>query len=104
MKALERHKLHERLNARFTEVNGMEVVSHYGDPLAEHGALCARAGVIDLSCRGRLFLAGAERQRFLHGQVTNNVKDLRPGEGCYGALVTAKGKMQDDLKRYLPSD
>src|SRR6266849_1236597 len=100
MKALERHELHERLDARFAEVNGMEVVSHYGDPLAEHGALCARAGVMDLSCRGRLLLAGADRQRFLNGQVTNNVKDLRPGEGCYAALVTSKGKMESDLNIY----
>ena len=104
MKALEWHEFHERLKARFTEVNGMEVVSDYGDPLAEYEALCARAGVMDLSCRGRLFLGGADRQRFLNGQVTNSVKDLRPGEGCYAALVTAKGKMQSDLNVYCLPD
>src|SRR5688572_13527142 len=63
------------------------------------------AGVIDLSARSRVCVAGADRQRFLNGQVTNNVKDLKTGQGCYAALVTAKGKMQSDLFIYsLPDE
>jgi aminomethyltransferase len=42
--------------------------------------------------------------RFLHGQVTNDVKKLRAGEGCYAALVTAKGKMESDLNIFCLSD
>jgi folate-binding protein YgfZ len=89
--------LHEGLNARFAEVNGSEVVNDYGDWLAEHAALRGAAGALDLSFRGRICLTGADRVRLLNGQVTNNVKDLRPGEGCYAALVTAKGRLQSDL-------
>jgi folate-binding protein YgfZ len=29
--------------------------------------------------------------------VTNDVKKLRPDEGCYAAITTAKGKMESDL-------
>jgi folate-binding protein YgfZ len=47
---------------------------------------------------------GADRVRFLHGQVTNDIKRLRAGEGCYAALVTAKGKMQSDLNIYCLQD
>src|SRR5437879_5285016 len=101
MNALELHKFHDGLNARFTEVNGMEAVEHYGDPLAEHAALREMAGLLDLSFRSRLCLTGTDRQKFLNGQVTNNVKDLRVGEGCYAALVNAKGKMQSDLNIYV---
>src|SRR5512138_3744922 len=82
----------------------MQVVNHYGDVLAEHAAVSESAGVLDLSFRGRLSLAGADRQRFLNGQVTNNVKDLQAGEGCYAALVTAKGKMVSDLNIYCLPD
>lgn len=83
----------------------MEVVADYGDAAAEHGALRATAGVLDLSFRGRLCLTGADRVRLLNGQVTNNVKDLPAGAGCYAALVTAKGKMQSDLNIYnLPNE
>lgn len=100
MNALSLHEFHESLNARFTEVNGLEVVNDYGDPLREHRAWRESVGLIDLSFRSRLCLTGADRQRFLHGQVTNNVKDLEVGEGCYAALVTAKGKMQSDMNIY----
>ncbi len=90
-------EFHRGLGAHFTTVSGSQVVEHYGDPLAEHVALRDAAGVLDLSLRGRVCLVGADRQKFLNGQVTNNVKDLNVGEGCYAVLVTAKGKMQSDL-------
>lgn len=100
MAALALHEFHQALRARLVEVNGAEAVSDYGDALAEHAALRASAGVIDLSFRSRLCLTGADRQRFLNGQVTNNVKDLQPGQGCYAALVNAKGRMVSDLNIY----
>jgi folate-binding protein YgfZ len=100
MSKLALHEWHQKLCARFTEVNGMEAVDHYGDPLAEHAALQNSAGLIDLSFRSRLCLTGADRKKFLHGQVTNNVNDLGVGQGCYAALTTAKGKLQSDLNIY----
>jgi len=36
--------------------------------------------------------------------VTNEVKNLRLGEGCYAALITAKGKMQSDLNIFCLAD
>jgi glycine cleavage system aminomethyltransferase T len=104
MTGLSLHEFHHGLDARFTHVNQVEVVAHYGDPLAEYDALRQAAGVVDLSCRSRLCLTGVDRVRFLHGQVTNNVKDLDVGEGCYAALVTAKGKMVSDLNIYCLPD
>lgn len=97
-------EFHRSIGARFTTVNGAEAVADYGDPLAEHAVLHTMAGVLDLSFRGRICLLGADRVRFLHGQVTNDVKKLRPGAGCYAALVTAKGKMQSDLNIFALSD
>jgi len=97
MSLLALHEFHDGLNGRFTEVNGCEAVNDYGDWLAEHAALRHAAGVLDLSFRSRICLTGADRLRWLNGQVTNNVKDLRAGEGCYAALVTARGKLESDL-------
>lgn len=97
MMPLTLHEFHATLHARFLEVNGMEAVGDYGDWRAEHAALRESAGVVDLSLRSRLVLTGEDRVRLLNGQVTNNVKDLPPGRGCYAALVTNKGKMQSDL-------
>ncbi len=104
MTPLPLHEFHQSLNAQFGELNGAEIVAHYGDVLAEHAALRASAGVLDLSFRSRICLTGADRARFLHGQVTNDVNRLRPGEGCYAAITTAKGKMESDLNIYALQD
>jgi len=98
------HEFHQTLGARFTDLGGAEVVADYADWLAEHAALHQAAGVIDLSFRSRICLVGADRARFLHGQVTNDVKKLRPGDGCYAAITTAKGKMESDLNIFCLAD
>ena len=97
MLPLSLREFHQALKARFTSVNEAEAVADYGDVPAEHRALRETAGVLDLSFRSRLCLTGADRIRFLHGQVTNDIKALQPGEGCYAALVTAKGRLESDL-------
>ena len=97
-------EFHRSLGARFAELNGAQIVTDYGDWLAEHAALRETAGVLDLSFCSRLCLVGADRARFLHGQVTNDVKKLRTGEGCYAAITTAKGKMESDLNIFCLAD
>jgi folate-binding protein YgfZ len=104
MNPLMLHEYHHSLRAKFDELNGTEVVADYGDWPAEHIALHEAVGVIDLSFRSRICLTGADRVRLLHGQVTNDVKKLRVGEGCYAAITTAKGKMESDLNIYALAD
>jgi len=55
-------------------------------------------GLLDRSERGKLALTGAEAKSFLQGQVTNDVEALSPGQGCYAAFLTPKGKMLGDLR------
>jgi folate-binding Fe-S cluster repair protein YgfZ len=104
MNPLMLHELHHGLHAQFAELNGAEIVADYGDWLAEHAALRETVGVIDLSFRSRICLVGADRARYLHGQVTNDVKKLRVGEGCYSAITTNKGKMESDLNIFALAD
>lgn len=86
--------------SQWVEVGGVQVPAAYGDAAAEYAALRQTVGLADLSFRSRICLLGADRKRFLHGQVTNNVNDLPVGQGNYAALVTAKGKLQSDLYVY----
>ncbi len=90
-------ELHESLGAQFGALDGLDVVTTYGDLPGECRAFLETAGVLDLSSRGRLCVVGADRHRFLHGQVTNEVAKLRPGDGCFAGLVSAKGKIEMDL-------
>src|SRR5581483_12517 len=48
--------------------------------------------------RGKLALTGADAKSFLQGQVSNDVEALSPGQGCYAAFLTPKGKMLGDLR------
>jgi folate-binding protein YgfZ len=102
--SLRLHDWHQKLGARFGSLNGQEWVVGYGVAAAEYAALRETAGVLDLSFRSRVCLTGADRVRFLHGQVTNDVKRLQQGEGCYAALTTAKGKLQSDLNIFCLPD
>ena len=65
---------------------------------AEYRALTEACGLVDRSQRGKLALTGPDARAFLNGQVTNDVLALNPGEGCYAAFLTPKGKMLGDLR------
>jgi folate-binding protein YgfZ len=74
-------------------------------PLAEqHRALIEQCGLVDRSERGKLALTGADAAEFLNGQVTNDVLALAPGQGCYAAFLTHKGKMLGDLRILVSED
>jgi folate-binding protein YgfZ len=59
------------------------------------------AGLADRSAGGRLVLTGADRQRFLNGQVTCDVKALTPGTGAYGFFTSPQGKILADVSVLL---
>jgi folate-binding protein YgfZ len=97
MRELTLHNWHAGLGARFGGSADAEWVDRYGDPRTEYRALTESAAVVDLSFRSRACIAGSDRVRFLHGQVTNDIQSLKTGEGCYACLISAKGKLESDL-------
>ncbi|HEY7829375.1 MAG TPA: glycine cleavage T C-terminal barrel domain-containing protein [Solirubrobacteraceae bacterium] len=64
----------------------------------EYRVLNESCGLVDRSERGKLALTGSGAVEFLNGQVTNELAELRPGEGRYAAFLTHKGKMLGDLR------
>ncbi len=52
-----------------------------------------RGGYYRLPDRALLALSGADRERYLNGQVTNDVRKLKPGEAMAACVVSAKGKL-----------
>jgi tRNA-modifying protein YgfZ len=65
---------------------------------SQYSAMREGCGVLDRSERGKLALTGPDALEFLNGQVTNELLDLRAGEGRYAAFLTHKGKMLGDLR------
>ena len=76
-------------------------MSTTADPTATAAAdraLREGCGLLDRSERGKLAVSGGEAREYLQGQVTNDVEALAPGQGCYAAFLTHKGKMLGDLR------
>jgi folate-binding protein YgfZ len=71
--------------------------SDFGDVRAEFQALVASAGVYRLSARAKVSLTGSDRVRWLNGMVTNNIRDLAPGQGVYAFLLNPQGHILGDL-------
>ena len=84
-----------------TDVGGRSVVLAYGSVAAEYEALHSRAAVFDRSHRGRLHVFGERAAEMVAGLVTNDVSGLAPGQGCYAAALTAKGKIIADVRVFV---
>lgn len=84
------------------EIAGRSVARSYGDPQGEYASLREGALLVDRSARHRLELRGAKARELLTGLVTNDILALEPGQGCYAAALTPKGKMVADLRVYMP--
>ena len=63
-----------------------------------------RSGVADLSDRVKLRLIGADRVRYLNGQITANVLQFKPGEARPACVTTAKGRLCADIFVHATAD
>jgi aminomethyltransferase len=74
------------LGAGFDVVYGWEMAEWYSGFDAEHLAVRANAGLLDLSYHGAIRISGGEATQFLNGLVTNNVKSLAKGGNARSLL------------------
>jgi len=64
-----------------------------------------RSGIqFDWSDRALLELVGRDRATFLHNFCTNDIKGLRPGEGCEAFLTNIKGRILEHLFVFAGAD
>jgi folate-binding protein YgfZ len=68
-------------------------VSSFGDAAAELRAARDGGIVAPLTHLGLIACSGADAQAFLHGQFSNDVKQLTPEHSEYTAYCSAKGRM-----------
>ncbi|MBM4256063.1 MAG: aminomethyl transferase family protein [Deltaproteobacteria bacterium] len=91
---------HRAHGATFINDRGIEMPEHFSDPLQEYQAVRDKAGLIDLSFRALVRMTGEDRVSFLQGMISNDVKVLKPGEGCAATLLTEQGRIVADLRVY----
>jgi folate-binding protein YgfZ len=66
----------------------------------DYQALHEGAAYLDLSHRGKIFVTGEDRARFLHAMTTNHVQQLRPAEGCYAFFLSVQGRILGDANLF----
>jgi folate-binding protein YgfZ len=87
-------KIHELHAARFREEDNWRVPASYGDVKAEYATVReGGAGLIDLSSRGRLRVAGSEAIMFLNGLITNDMKTLPENRWMAAAFPNVQGRL-----------
>jgi aminomethyltransferase len=74
------------------------------DARAEFKRLTSGCGIFDLQSRAKIELTGSHRVRWFNGMITNNIRDLAPGHGVYGFLLTPQGHIQGDVYAYQRGD
>ncbi|RKN41807.1 YgfZ/GcvT domain-containing protein [Streptomyces hoynatensis] len=78
------------------------VAAHYGDLFREQRALAAGEGMVDLSHREVVTVAGPDRLSWLHLLLTQHVADLPPGHATEALILSPKGHIEHVL--YLVDD
>jgi folate-binding protein YgfZ len=96
--------LHRQAEAEFQSYSAIEIVSTFGEPQAEYGAVRKACGMIDQPQRAVIELTGKDRLTFLNNLITNQTWDkqtksgLANGAGIYAFLLHAKtGRIMLDL-------
>jgi folate-binding protein YgfZ len=97
-------EIHRAQGATMEETCGWLLPAHYGDVSAEHKAVREGAGVIDRSLVGKVVVTGRDRQAFLQGMLSNDVKNLAPGQGTNAAFLDAHGKVMALLHVHILED
>ena len=104
MKPLTLHKQHLSLGATFQPCGEWEVPFHYSDPRSEYEAIHQRAGLADLSLRGKALVTGDDRVTWLQSIISNDILPLKAGQGRYTAFMNHKGKMLSYFRVFLQPD
>lgn len=91
---------HQAHGAALIDDRGIELPERFSNPLTEYQSVREKAGLIDLSFRAQVRMTGEDRVSFLQGMISNDVKALRPGEGCAATLLTEQGRIVADLRVY----
>ncbi len=91
------HDVARRRGAHLCEFSSWRVVEHFGEPLHEYRTVRDSLGVLDLSHYGKLRVTGPDRVRYLHNMLSNDIRGLSEGQGCYAALLTRQGHLESDL-------
>lgn len=97
-------EIHTMSGAEFGEYSGWTMPADFGNTVEEYRAVRTKAGITDLSHRGKLRMSGRDCAKFLQGMVSNDVENLPLGQWVYCTMLTVKGRMITDMRVLKKAD
>ncbi len=91
---------HRKLGAKMIDFGGWEMPVQYTSITDEHLAVRNAAGMFDISHMGEVTVSGEQAESFLNTVLTNDIRNLAPGEGQYTLMCNEHGGAIDDLYAY----
>src|SRR5881394_1887484 len=96
--------VHRQAEAEFQGYGVLEIVSTFGEPQAEYGAIRKACAMMDCPQRAVIELTGRDRLSFLNNLISNQTWDkqrkagIGAGESVYAFLLQAKnGRIITDM-------
>lgn len=95
---------HRATGARVGEWFGCALPSHFGDWKAEYRFARESVALFDKNYRAYLGFTGPDRVRYLNAILTNNIKDLKAGEGIASLFLNPQGRIQAEIETYAEAE
>jgi len=103
-KQLPLSEFHKSNGAVFGERDGWLLPNHFRNPQAEYDAVRHHVGLMDFSNRGFLEFTGPDRVSYLQGMISNDLRNLLPGQGLYATLLNVQGKVLGDTRVFCTAN
>ena len=95
---------HRAAGANLGEWLGCVLPSDFGDWRAEYRSANESVALLDKTYRAYLSFTGPDRVRYLNAILTNNIKDLKTGEGIVSLFLNPQGRIQAEIETYAERD
>jgi folate-binding protein YgfZ len=95
---------HQKLGANFAEYFGCLLPANYGDAQREYRFARESVGLIDKNYCAVLAFTGKDRARYLNAMLTNNIRDLAPGQGNISLLLSPQGRILAEVETLALED
>ena len=96
--------LHRSAGTEVGEYFGTLLPSRFSDFKTEYDAALGAVALADTNSRAIFSLSGPDAQRYVNALLTSNVRDLKPGRGAIGLLLTPQGHILAEVETLLLPD
>ncbi len=96
--------LHKSNGASMATWFGCNLPDHWTEPQAEQEFARETVALVDKNYRAYLSLTGPDRVRYLNAILTNNIKELLPGQGNVSLLLNPQGHILAEIETYAQEE